>query len=63
MFVPVVAALDRLPETQRRAWTLRELGGLGYDEIAAELDLPVSTVRGALARARARLITELDGWR
>ena len=56
-------ALDRLPELQRRSWTLRELGGFSYDDIAEQLGVPVSTVRGALARARATLITDLDGWR
>jgi RNA polymerase sigma-70 factor (ECF subfamily) len=57
------AAHDRLPDVQRRTWVLRELGGYHYDEIAAELDVPPSTVRGALARARATLISDLDGWR
>ena len=56
-------ALAALPEPQRRAWTLRELGGLGYEEIAEELGLPVSTVRGLLARARRTLVQQLDGWR
>ncbi|MFD1721320.1 RNA polymerase sigma factor [Amnibacterium endophyticum] len=56
-------ALRTLPEAQRRAWTLRELGGLGYDEIATDLGLPVSTVRGLLARARTGLIQRMDGWR
>lgn len=56
-------ALQTLPEAQRRAWTLRELGGLGYDEIAEQLGVPVSTVRGQLARARASLVQQLDGWR
>jgi RNA polymerase sigma-70 factor (ECF subfamily) len=59
----LAAALDGLPEVQRRSWTLRELGGLTYDEIAAETGLPVSTVRGALARARATLVRDLEGWR
>lgn len=59
----LAAALDGLPELQRRAWTLRELGGLSYDEIADDLDVPVSTVRGALARARATLVRDLEGWR
>ena len=57
------AALADLPEPQRRAWTLRELGGLGYEEIAEEMGLPVSTVRGLLARARRTLVQQLDGWR
>ena len=37
--------------------------GLGYDEIAEEVDVPVSTVRGQLARARSTLVRQLDGWR
>lgn len=56
-------ALSALPPVQRQAWTLRELGGYSYDEIAQELGVPVSTVRGALSRARSRLMAELDGWR
>lgn len=57
------AALADLPEPQRRAWTLRELGGLGYEEIADAMGLPVSTVRGLLARARRTLVLQLDEWR
>ena len=57
------AALAALPEQQRRAWTLRELGGLSYEEIAEELQVPVSTVRGSLARARTTLMQRLDEWR
>lgn len=59
----LAAALDGLPEVQRRAWTMRELGGFSYDDIALDLELPVSTVRGALARARATLVRDLEGWR
>lgn len=59
----LAAALDALPVVQRRSWTLRELGGFSYDEIATELGVPVSTVRGALARARVTLMRDLEGWR
>lgn len=56
-------ALDSLPEVQRRCWVLREVGELSYDEIAAELDLPISTVRGQLARGRRRLLEAMEEWR
>ncbi|UGB35541.1 sigma-70 family RNA polymerase sigma factor [Microbacterium sp. cx-55] len=56
-------ALDMLPDAQRRAWLLRESVGLGYAEIAAEMDLPVSTVRGNLARARASIMIRMEEWR
>lgn len=57
------AALRELPEAQRECWVLREMGGYSYDEIAAELGVPVSTVRGLLARARGFLITRMEAWR
>jgi len=56
-------ALSALPEEQRRCWVLREIGGYGYDEIATQLELPVSTVRGLLARGRKTLIREMEAWR
>ena len=59
---PVVYYAD-LPEDQRRCWTLRELAECSYGQIAEELDLPVSTVRGLLARARKTLLREMEEWR
>ena len=56
-------ALDTLPEGQRSAWLLREIGGFSYDEVAEQADLPVSTVRGNLARARASIMIQMEGWR
>jgi RNA polymerase sigma-70 factor (ECF subfamily) len=56
-------ALSDLPEDQRRCWVLREVGGYGYIEIAEQLDLPVSTVRGLLARSRKALVREMEAWR
>ncbi len=56
------AALALLPEQQRQCWVLREVAGYSYDEIAAELDLPASTVRGLLARARKYLIVRMEAW-
>ncbi|GAA2016384.1 RNA polymerase sigma factor [Microbacterium ulmi] len=57
------AALRELPDAQRQCWVLRELGGLSYDEIAGELDVPASTVRGLLARARRDIIVRMEEWR
>ncbi|MBC7442723.1 MAG: RNA polymerase sigma factor [Ramlibacter sp.] len=55
--------LAELPEDQRRCWMLRELGECSYGDIADELELPVSTVRGLLARARNTLLHEMEEWR
>ena len=55
--------LSALPEDQRRCWELKEFGDYSYSEIAEELDLPLSTVRGLLARARKTLIREMEAWR
>jgi RNA polymerase sigma-70 factor (ECF subfamily) len=57
------AALDKLPLDQRRCWLLRETADYSYADIAEALDLPVSTVRGKIARARTFLITEMEAWR
>jgi RNA polymerase sigma-70 factor (ECF subfamily) len=56
-------ALDGLPEAQRRCWVLKELFEYSYDDIATELDLPPSTVRGLLSRARKNMIKQMEGWR
>jgi RNA polymerase sigma-70 factor (ECF subfamily) len=57
------AALSNLPAEQSRCWVLRELGGYSYLDIGRELDLPASTVRGLIARARKNLIREMEEWR
>lgn len=57
------AALAELPEAQRQSWVLREIGGLTYEEMAAELAMPVTTVRGLLARARKHIIVRMEEWR
>lgn len=56
-------ALARLPEAQRRCWVMKEVAGSSYAEIAERLDIPVSTVRGLLARARHTLVDEMEAWR
>ena len=57
------ATLRELPDTQRECWVLRELGEYNYEEIAAELEIPLSTVRGLLARARKYIIVRMEQWR
>ena len=60
--VDLASALQTLPVTQRAAWTLREIDELSYEEVAAALDLPVSTVRGRIARARRELAERMGAW-
>jgi len=56
-------ALSRLPEDQRRAWVLRELSQYSYEDIAQDLGVPTTTVRGLLVRARKNLMREMEAWR
>ncbi|MGF3056592.1 RNA polymerase sigma factor [Microbacterium sp. YY-01] len=56
-------AISQLPDAQRECWVLRELGDYSYEEIAEELDVRVSTVRGLLARARKDIIVRMEQWR
>ena len=56
-------ALGHLPEQQRMAFVLRELRGLSYREIGAEMDISLSAVETLVFRARralAQLLTESD---
>lgn len=55
--------LSSLPEDQRRCWVLREIAGYSYSEIAEQLGLPVTTVRGLLVRSRKTLVREMEAWR
>lgn len=55
--------LHTLTAEQRACWVLRELHELTYPEIAQALLLPVSTVRGCLARARQNLARGMATWR
>jgi RNA polymerase sigma-70 factor (ECF subfamily) len=56
-------ALQELPAPQRECWVLREIGGYTYEEISDELGVPLSTVRGLLARARKDIIVRMEPWR
>lgn len=53
--------LGELPDLPRQCWFLREVGGYSYEEIAEQLEVSHSTVRGAISRARRMLITRLEG--
>jgi RNA polymerase sigma-70 factor, ECF subfamily len=54
------AALERMPELQRRAILLREWQGLSYRELAAELELTEAAVETLLFRARKALAAGLE---
>jgi RNA polymerase sigma factor (sigma-70 family) len=47
--------VGQLPRAQREAFLLREIRGLSYGQLAAELSLSTPSVRSLLLRARARL--------
>ena len=51
----VLRALRELPEIDRAALLMRVDEGLPYEEVAAALGLPVSTVKVKVHRARLRL--------
>jgi RNA polymerase sigma-70 factor (ECF subfamily) len=59
----LASALEAVSEDQRQCWLLREVAGLSYDQIAQELCISPSTVRGKLARARASIYAQMKGWR
>lgn len=48
-------AILELPERQRDALVLRQMEGVGYDEVASRLGVTVSTARGHVHAARAAL--------
>ncbi len=52
-------ALATLPELDRDVFLMRELGGLGYAEIAAACDLTADAVRSRIHRARLALREQL----
>lgn len=52
----VEALLDILDQDQRACIVLREIEGLGYQEIADALHIKLNTVRSRLKRARQKLL-------
>ncbi|MEW2043860.1 sigma-70 family RNA polymerase sigma factor, partial [Streptomyces sp. NPDC005534] len=57
----LAAALAALPARHRDVLLLVAWGGLGYEEVAQALDVPIGTVRSRLHRARGRLRQALGG--
>ncbi|MGN6408666.1 MAG: RNA polymerase sigma factor [Curtobacterium sp.] len=55
--------VQALPDAQRAVWVMREIGGATYAEIAEATGMPPATVRGVLARARRRVLEQMEGWR
>jgi RNA polymerase sigma-70 factor (ECF subfamily) len=55
------AALEQLPDRQRKAILLREWQGLSYADIAEQLDLTLGAVETLLFRARSSLMRHLRG--
>ncbi len=56
-------AVERLPEKQRRVVVLTELSGLGYQQVAAILNIPVGTVASRRSSAMKTLKGRLRGLR
>ena len=54
------AAVQKLPDNQRDAVTMSRLMGLEYDQVAEQMGLSESAVRGLVARGLAALSMELD---
>ena len=52
--------IDRLPETLKTAFTLRESDGKSYEEIALITDTPIGTVRSRIFRARENILTYIS---
>jgi RNA polymerase sigma-70 factor (ECF subfamily) len=55
----VNAAMEALPQELRHAIVLREIDGLSYEEIAAEMKCPIGTVRSRIFRAREAVAERL----
>ena len=54
-------ALSRLPEDQRQVMEMAYFSGLTHVEIAAQLDLPLGTVKGRIRLALDRLAAVVSG--
>lgn len=53
--VALVAALEQLPESQRRTVVLHHIADLSVQAVADELGVPAGTVKARLSRGRAAL--------
>lgn len=61
----LVAAVSDLPERQREALLMRELGGMSHNQIASQLDTTVSATKKLIGRGRATVTkaATIDGYR
>lgn len=57
----VLRAMETLPETHRDALILAAVGDLSYEEIAEVCGIALGTVKSRICRARAMLVSALDG--
>jgi RNA polymerase sigma-70 factor (ECF subfamily) len=57
----LVRGLDRLPPEQRQVMLLVVVEGLGYQEVATVLGIPIGTVMSRLSRGRDALRGHMDG--
>jgi RNA polymerase sigma-70 factor (ECF subfamily) len=55
-------AVDRLPESHRVVFLLRDVEGLSNEEVADSLELSVAAVKSRLHRARLTLRADLDAY-
>jgi RNA polymerase sigma factor (sigma-70 family) len=56
----LVADVRRLPEQQRSALLMREIGGMSYDDVAAALAVSMPAVKSLLVRARVGLAASAE---
>lgn len=61
----LLAAMGRLPERQREALVMRELGGMSYDEIGETLETTPEGVKQLIKRGRSNVsqAAEVSGYR
>lgn len=57
--IAIATAIDELPSEQRAAFVLAEFHGFAMEDIATALQVPKSTVKTRLFRARAKLAEAL----
>ena len=58
--VDVAAALQRLPEDQRVAVVMFDLGGIPYEEIARATGANIGTVKSRISRGRRALAEAME---
>lgn len=53
----IITLIGRLPEVQQLIFNMHEIEGFSHEEIAVKLNIPASTSRVYLTRAKAKLAT------